>query len=126
MPMRTLRVWTIQLAKWRLLNGTDIELVNITLASGWAVFAPTPELLGNYKRGRVNDEGYRLEFRRLCWVRMHHNSTAWDDLVAMDKIALACYCPADTFCHRLEILAPLEYYCKNKGIEFEYCGEITV
>lgn len=121
-----MQLWTIQLARHRLLKGTDIELVNITLASGMAVFAPTPELLGNYKRGRVDDDGYRRVFRRLCWERMSTHAADWDALVDMDKVAIACYCPADKFCHRYEMIAPLEWRCQQRGIPFEYCGEITV
>jgi hypothetical protein len=56
-------VWTIQISRYRLLHGTDIEFVDITLKSGILDFAPTPKLLYDHKRGAISDETYRREYR---------------------------------------------------------------
>ena len=118
--------WTIQIARYRLPHGTDIEFVDITLKSGILDFAPTPKLLYDHKRGAISDETYRREYRRLCWERIQSNPLPWTKLIHRERVALACYCPKDCFCHRLEILKPLEWLCGEKGIRFEYHGEIVI
>ena len=119
-------VWTIQLAKHRLLQGTDIELVNITLGSGIADFAPDRALLSGFKSGRITESEYKRIYKSLCWRRICTKPDAWLELIQRDRVALACYCPPDAFCHRLEILSPLEYLCRQEGIYFEYHGEIVL
>lgn len=119
-------VWTIQIAKYRLLRGTDIEYVDITLKSGILDFAPTPALLYDYKRGAITPDEYRRVFRRLCWDRIRTNPLPWTKMIHKERVALACYCGPDCFCHRLEILKPFEWLCEQHGIRFDYHGEIIV
>jgi hypothetical protein len=119
-------VWTIQIAKHRLLRGTDIEFVDITLKSGILDFAPTPALLYDHKRGAISNDHYRAEYRPLCWRRIQTRPDPWTKLIHKERVALACYCPKDCFCHRLEILKPLEWLCRERGIRFEYHGEIVI
>lgn len=121
-----MEIYTIQLAKWRLLEGTDIELVNITLGSGDPTFAPSPALLADYKAGRASQDVYLAEFYRLCRMRYRHNPGPWHALLAKEKIAVACYCPKDGFCHRHPFVDIMIKIGASQGVIVEYCGEITL
>ena len=119
-----MKVCTIQLAQWRKLPD-DFELVNVTLKSGNRAFSPSPQLLGDYKQGKITDEEYTerytFEMRNSYMV----NRDEWTDLLSKSRgVALSCYCGRDCFCHRKLLVDFLEKICFSKGIDFEYIGEV--
>lgn len=121
-----MKLWTIQLAKHRLLNGTGIELINTTLGSGEHWLAPSPLLLSRYKGRLCTADEYRVEYRRLLQARYRENKRRFHRIAEKPMVAFACYCPPDAFCHRLELVEPFEGICRGLGIAFEYCGEVVV
>lgn len=119
-----MELYTVQLAKWRLVKAKGIPLVDITLRSGNRCFAPTPKLLGDYKAGRITAEEYRSEYYRLMRTSYRVNAAQWDKLLRQPKVAIACYCKAGAFCHRLLLKEMIEKACAAEGIPFSYKGEI--
>jgi len=49
------------------------------------------------------------------------NKVEWDKLLSMDQVTLVCYCPSNTFCHRI-LLA--KYLVDKFGAD--YVGEVSV
>lgn len=47
------KLYTIQLAKWRLAKGRNIFLINITAKSGVTAFAPSYARVMEYVRGEL-------------------------------------------------------------------------
>lgn len=123
--MRTLEVFTIQISKHRILNGTDIYFIDTSLKSGEKLFAPSPEILWGYKAGHLSTREYYTRYMRLIRDRFRRNPEPFLELLNMGKIALACYCRADQFCHRLILRNILERLCIREGIEFYYGGELV-
>lgn len=121
-----MQLFTIQLAKWRLLEHTDVELINVTLATGERWMAPSPYLLASYKGKRCTQAEYQAEFLRLCRERWHADRKPWLRVARKHRVAFACYCPKDCFCHRLELIPVYEGICHKHDIPFEYCGEVTL
>lgn len=121
-----MQLWTIQLAKWRLLQHSDVELIDVTLATGLKWMAPSPLLLASYKGKRCTDAEYEVEFLRLCRERYREKPRPWQRIAQKHRVAFACYCPKDCFCHRLQLIPVYDGICQRMGIEFEYCGEIVV
>jgi len=119
-----MKVYTVQLAKWRLVKAKEIPLLDATLRSGNRCFAPTPKLLGDYKAGRISDEEYTAEYYSLMRTSYRVNKAAWDKLLSMDTVAIACYCKPGAFCHRHLLREMIEKACQAEGMPFEYKGEI--
>lgn len=125
-----MEIWTVQLGQWRLAKELNIPLVDTTLKSGvihnnvrW--LAPTPELLGNYKSGTCSPSDYQhiyLNIMRNRWTL----DQQWfvDFCLNTDKVALACYCGAGQFCHRLLLVDILRSICIKYNIAFIYHGEL--
>lgn len=120
-----LEVFTIQLSKWRLLNNSDIELIDTSFQSGVLWLAPSRELLWAYKGRHLTSREYFVRYKDLCRQRYRRHPEDWLELLTRGRIALACYCKADCFCHRLILKNILERLCEAEGIDFFYGGEIT-
>lgn len=94
------------------------DRLDITVKSGDKVFAPTWDLVRNIKSGKITE----LQYKRYYEVLMEHSYIThkehWKQLLNMKKVVLLCYCPANTFCHRLLLARILEKYGAK------YYGEI--
>lgn len=120
-----LDVVTIQLSKHRLLRGSEFELIDTSFQSGVLWLAPSRELLWGYKGNHLTSREYFTRYKDLCRQRYRRHPEQWQELIRRRKIALACYCKADCFCHRLILKNILEKLCEAEGIDFWYGGEIT-
>lgn len=109
------------MGKWRKANG---EFLDITVKSGDKTFAPTWDMLREYKAGNMPVEEYKFRYQRLMRDSWHKNKKVWLALANCPEITIACYCKSGEFCHRLCLRDMLEAVCKAQGIEFEYMGEI--
>lgn len=96
-----MELYTVQLAKWKTLEGTDIEVVNTTVKNGLEVFAPTWDLVLGYKSGKYSEAYYREHYINKMRESYYANRDLWISYLQKDKIALSCMCPAGNFCHRL-------------------------
>ena len=125
-----MEVYTIQLGQWRLAKELDIPLIDTTYRSGiihqnvrW--LAPTGELLGNYKSGIASEYDYQQIYLNLMRVRWSQDPQWFIDFCQRyDKVALACYCGAGQFCHRLILVDILRNICIKYNIPFLYSGEL--
>lgn len=119
-----MRLWTIQMARWRIAQGRGIPFIDATVKSGQKWLAPEWLMVVDYKGNKLSAEEYSYYF----WLKMRLDQTEcperWDELVAMEEVAIACFCPADGFCHRYLLVDHLRHYCDQKDIPFTYLGEL--
>lgn len=119
-----MELWTIQMAQWRVAKVADIPVMNITVKTGSYVFYPSWSFLTDYQNGVINEE----EYTELYLAKMRESylnfTQLWLNVLNKPKVALACYCPADVFCHR-HLLADLFKKVADKhGIDCVLKGEL--
>lgn len=119
-----MEVSTIQMAKWRIAKELDIELIDTTVKSGIQAFAPKWEMVLSHKAGTITDEEYTKQYREMMLRSYMTNQTVWNGLISKERVALACYCSPDRFCHRHLLVKYIEGICKAHDIPFRYMGEI--
>jgi len=80
-----------------------IVIVDITIKSACEngfIFAPTWELVNDYKSGKISEDIYTKLYLKLInrrWsIITEHTKNKLSDMNAI----LVCYCPSGTFCHR--------------------------
>jgi hypothetical protein len=117
-------LFTAQLCRWRRIKEMDIELIDVSIKSGNAAFAPTYKLLIPYKDGTISEEEYAKQYRELMLRSYMTNQILWNNLVQKERIAIACYCTPGTFCHRHLLIRYIEKICLSSDIPFNYVGEI--
>jgi len=126
--MSALRVWTIQMGQWRKAVDKDIPLLNITIKSGEAIFAPDWDFLMAYKDSDKTLEDERI-YTRAYAAKINRKLKEFPkkflDIFDNDEIALACYCPEGKFCHRHLFVKVLQQLGKQLGREVTYMGEIN-
>lgn len=120
---RSMEIYTIQMARWRTLKEFDIKLVDATAKSGHRFLAPTWSMVMGIKRNEITEEDYTTMYLEAMKLSMSKEPELWDELLTFPKIALACYCSADSFCHRFLLKDILSDYAKVKDIEVQLMGE---
>lgn len=120
-----MRLFTVQLAKWRWVMNLGIPLLDTTVKSGNQTFAPTYEMVMDYKSGRITEDQYT----KLYYERMRksyiQNKMEWIQLWSSPTLAIACYCSTGNFCHRLLLVDMLRKIAESEGLPFIYEGELT-
>lgn len=119
-----MKLYTVQIAQWRKIP-EGVEFFSVALKGGHKEFAPSWDLLSRSKSGVTDSLGYTGEFIPLMRESYKVNRNSWVDLINKDKVAIACYCKAGCFCHRVLLVDILKSVCEKHKIEFEYCGEIV-
>jgi hypothetical protein len=109
-------LYTTQLSQLRKVpNG--IEVIDITIKSAvepWNIFAPTWGMVEALKDGGLTEARYKTDYINLMRSKYKENKAIFHMVIqkALDAdVALGCYCPPNTFCHRMlvkEILLKLE------------------
>lgn len=127
--MASIEVWTVQMAQWRRAKELGIELIDTTVKSGDAVFAPTWEMVMEIKNAtpETREEAERLYTRRYHIAMQNswkQHPGHWLQLLSKERIAVACYCKPGVFCHRHLLLGYLEKVAIKAGIEFINKGEL--
>lgn len=116
------------MSKWRKAKALDIELVDITVKSGSAVFAPTWDLVRLVKQqgGDLAEAEalYTEQYLKLMRTSWSKNRVHWEELLGKSKIALACYCGADDFCHRKLLVEYLSKAAEVLNIRLIHRGEL--
>lgn len=83
------------------------------------VFAPTWQMVNEYKKGILSEDGYRQRYMDLLMYRWNHNEMDFinstfnlvkivcgydyrinKQVMPPRDMTLVCFCKADTFCHR--------------------------
>lgn len=123
--LKVIEIWTMQLGKWRLAKANNIPILDITAKSGHNQFAPDFSKVMDYKQRLIDEESYTTAYlERIDYIKKKHPSS-WDILTTRPKVALACYCKKDVFCHRHLFLVVMEDYLVEKGIAPKYMGELS-
>jgi len=120
-----IRIYTVQIAQWRLCKSLGIEMLDTTAKSGIAAFAPDMSKVWDYKNGKMSEEEYTRLYLAKMAESQELNPGRWEELKGYDTVALACYCRAGQFCHRHLLIMVVKKYLEAHGIEVTLCGEIT-
>ena len=118
-------IYTIQLAKHRLLHGTAIKLIDITVKSGDKFFAPEWEWVMAVKKDSEFQDRYIDLYRNKMAKNYKQNPAKWLELLSSD-IALGCYCNENKFCHRHLLAGYLLEVARHHGILAVKAGEFNV
>lgn len=118
--------YTVQIAKHRLLEGKGIEFVDTTVKSGKdSIFKPSWEIVLGHKSKELTDAQYTERYIGLMRDSYRNRFEEWLSFLNKDKVAIACYCKAGCFCHRLLLIDILTKVAIKHGIEFQYLGELV-
>lgn len=112
-------LYTIQIPvakKLGLIN--DSRYLDITVKSGDKAFAPSWKMVMGSKEDIIADGEYTRQYTELMRQSYKTNRQRWNEVLNLDEVILACYCKADSFCHR--------YLLKDMLVKCgaEYVGEI--
>lgn len=120
-----MELFTIAISRWRVARQYKIEMVDTTVKGKNPLFAPTWDLVMGSKQGEITPEEYRIQYRRLMIDSWKRYRPQWEEFLRReDPVAIACYCPAGAFCHRLVLKDIFEELCGLLNIEFRYYGEL--
>jgi len=112
-------LYTIQIPVAKRLGlDKDSRYIDITVKSGDKAFAPTWKMVMGSKQDRITDEEYTNQYTELMRQSYKVNRERWNEVLNLDEVILACYCKADSFCHRY-LLKDMLVKCSA-----EYIGEI--
>lgn len=117
-------IYTIQISNWRKAESKGIHLLDITAKSGFKEFAPDYDKVMMYKRGEMNSELYSTYYTlkmRDSYVRYKER---WNKLEKHSKIAFACYCSKNVFCHRLLFKEMVKKHFDKINVQYLDYGEI--
>lgn len=117
--------YTIQMASHREAKRLGIPFVDITRKSGEFIFAPTWEMIRALKDGRMSAAEYTEKYEELMAHTYNLYREDWYRFFQRDKVAVACFCGAGTFCHRYLLRNILKRVFRNRGWDFIDGGEIT-
>lgn len=120
-----MRLYTLQMGKWRLAQAKGFALIDTTVRSGELAFAPTWEMVKASKAGTLSPEAYTEQYRALMLTSVRTHAKLWREISALDDVALLCYCPAGTFCHRHLLAGYFEEYCIATHRPITLMGELT-
>ena len=97
----------------------NIKKIDITRksASRYKAIAPTWDMVIRYKDGSLSEKDYKIAYTKIM------NSCKQMIKVMLEEsgnsCVLVCYCPKDTFCHRILLAKFIEEH-----FNAEYIGEI--
>ena len=112
-------LYTIQIPVAKKLGlDKDSRYLDITVKSGDKAFAPNWTMVMGSKQCKISDDEYTRQYTELMRQSYTQNRQRWDEVLNLDEVILACYCKADSFCHRY-LLKDMLVKCGT-----EYVGEI--
>lgn len=120
-----IKIYTVQIAQWRLCKALGIPMIDTTAKSGYPCFAPDMARVWDYKKGRITDSEYTKLYIEKMVESQALYPDRWEELKGYESFALACYCRAGEFCHRHLLFAIVQKYLEAHGIEVVPGGEIT-
>lgn len=121
-----MKIWTIQLSRWRLAKQAGIEIVNITAKSGEQCFAPCFQAVMEYKQGVVSEATYTSMYVERMRESFRRDLQKWEALKGKRNVAYACYCRENEFCHRHIFVGLLTRYLDKEQIAYELLGEVSL
>lgn len=120
-----LTIYTASLSRYRSVKKRNVPLIDITVKSGIATFAPEPSVLWAYKRGEVSDDLYtQLYLERLKQQCRTSHEVFESFLLNEGEVCVACYCAHGKFCHRHIFVPFMIDLAEDNGYLLRYGGEI--
>lgn len=104
---------------------STFNVMDITVKSGNKIFAPSWDIVMDWKNGLINQATYTKEYIRLMRISFKEHKKEWLDVLKQDKIILCCYCHNGDFCHRYILVDLFIKTAKYYGIDVKYEGELT-
>lgn len=100
------------------------RVIDITVKSStgiWRDAAPTWPMVLGYKRGTITKEQYTEKYKGIMGrFFFKHGPEILKFLENNKKIALACYCRLDSFCHRNLLAKELASFAAKNGLPTEW------
>lgn len=93
------QVSTGQLGRYRGPDGLDITIKS-SRGLGRTFAPPSWDMVLGVKRGTVSELHYRDWYLNVLRTSYRTQPRAWQQLLALPKVVLLCYCRPGTFCHR--------------------------
>ena len=121
--MRTINLYTVQMARWRKVKAAGLTILDTTVKSGHREVAPTWDMVMGHKAGTVSDEEYVRQYKLLLDRSLRENQDWWVNLLQSEILVLGCYCRADGFCHRYILKDVIKQQCQLQGIHVIDMGE---
>lgn len=101
-------------------------MIDVTAKTGLAAFAPQWEYIWAYKTKQLSEDAYRARYAADMAQSMRDHPEDWQRLLAMEEVALACYCsPDQPFCHRWQLRDILIIEHHRHGDEAIAAGELA-
>ncbi len=95
----------------------DPDQLNITVKNQ-TIFSPTWDIVMDLKNNMITEDDYTVLYYKLMRKSYQQNTVMWKNILRRKRIVFCCYCPKDTFCHRM-LLKDMFVRLKAK-----YMGEI--
>jgi uncharacterized protein YeaO (DUF488 family) len=118
------RLFTIQLAQWRKAKQQGIPVLDTTVRTGDKCFAPSWDMVMGVKSGELTEDEYTKLYKLKMLDSIEQNPSRWGEVLKMDSVAVACYCPKGTFCHRHITAEILQKLCLHNHIPCVMEGEV--
>lgn len=96
----TYEIYTVQINNARAAAMEEVPMVDITVKSGLAAFAPTWDMVWDHKTRRISNDDYTERYLEMMRESQVQWPEVWQQLMQMEKVALGCYCRPGDFCHR--------------------------
>lgn len=126
---KQLNLYTIQMGQYRKLNGTDIELIDVTLKTkdplAYKLFAPPSwELVQGVKNNTISEEEYTNAYVNKLKATSSLFLNEWFHYFDKGNIALSCFCGKNSFCHRHILLNFMSQLAHEYNYDVNIMGEV--
>ncbi len=111
-------------------NFKQLDITTTTKDPIAIYFIPTLDITLRYKRKQISQEQYIQEYNYIINSNFKYYPNIFDELaniIFKDNIVFTCYCPANTFCHRLILkdrFIQSKRYIDKYSEPLQYGGEI--
>ncbi len=121
----TVKLFTIQVPKWRLAGAIGVKFIDTTAKSGVKAFAPDMENVLAYKNKTLSEEEYTRRYKDKLYNSRNQYPKVWNHLKDFNSMAFGCYCPPGDFCHRHIFIEEVKLFLDSNNVESVIVGEIT-
>lgn len=125
---KQVKLWTLQLAKWRIAEKQNLPKLDITVKSGLKYLAPDWDFLMDYKqsdKGPEAEAAYTKRYLQKLNRLFDEDTDKLIEILRQDEVVLMCYCPPGKFCHRHLLVSYLIEIGEWFGYEVIYMGELS-
>ncbi|QVW55075.1 hypothetical protein pEaSNUABM29_00031 [Erwinia phage pEa_SNUABM_29] len=125
---KQVRLWTLQLAKWRVAEKRSLPKLDITVKSGLKYLAPDWDFLMDYKKsdkGPEAEAAYTVRYMQKLNRLFDEDTDKLIEILRNEEVVLMCYCPEGKFCHRHLLVKYLIEIGEWFGYEVIYMGELS-